>query len=264
VPGRIAWITAFLDVPADRFDATTAFWTAVTGTTLSVRRGAHGEFVTLVPVDGDAFLRAQIVAAGPGGIHLDLHTDNARGLVASAVALGAQIVDERGYVVVASPAGMTFCVVTHHGEAIRPSAHSLDGSKPALVDQVCIDVPFDQHDREVAFWAALTEWPANPSSVRSEFTVLGRPDALPLRLMLQRTGRDDPSPRARAHLDIAAGPGAAGLRDAAAEHVCHGAMFDRIEAQWITMTDPAGWPYCLTARDPSTGLLPPAGHSLVQ
>lgn len=259
VVGSIAWITAFLDVPGERFDTATWFWTAVTGSTLSTRRGDHCEFVTLIPSEGDAFLRAQIAASGSGRVHLDLHTDDISGVVGSAVAWGARIVDDRGYVVLTSPAGVPFCVVAHHGEAVRPSAHSLGASPPALVDQVCIDVPFDQHDNEVAFWAGLTGWEARPSSARPEFTVLTRPPAMPLRLMLQRLGPDDPSTLARCHLDLAAGPDAALLGDVAAEHERHGAVIDRVEAKWITMVDPAERSYCITARDPATGLLPPSG-----
>ena len=45
----IRWVYAFIDRPKERFDQAAAFWTAVTGTTLSARRGADGEFATLLP-----------------------------------------------------------------------------------------------------------------------------------------------------------------------------------------------------------------------
>ena len=50
----IGWLTAFVDRPAPTFEAATAFWLAVTESTLSPRRGATGQFATLVPGSGDA------------------------------------------------------------------------------------------------------------------------------------------------------------------------------------------------------------------
>ena len=80
------WLTAFLDFPADSFDAGVAFWQAVTGSGLSAFRGANGEFATLLPPDGDAYLRVQRLAAGDGGCHLDLHLDTATAGGAAALA----------------------------------------------------------------------------------------------------------------------------------------------------------------------------------
>ena len=62
-----------------------AFWREVTGSELSPLRGAAGEFATLLPADGDAYLRVQRVADGPGGHHLDLHVDPALTSVEQAV-----------------------------------------------------------------------------------------------------------------------------------------------------------------------------------
>jgi len=53
----VRWLTVFLDFPADDFDAGVAFWREVTGCGLSPLRGAEGEFATLLPASGDAYLR---------------------------------------------------------------------------------------------------------------------------------------------------------------------------------------------------------------
>ena len=68
----ITWVTVFVDRPADRFDEVREFWRRVTATTMSTTRGADDEFATFVPDAGDAVLKIQRVADGPGGGHLDL------------------------------------------------------------------------------------------------------------------------------------------------------------------------------------------------
>ena len=52
------WLTLFLDLPGQSFDAGVAVWREVTGSDLSPFRGPAGEFATLLPSDGDAYLRA--------------------------------------------------------------------------------------------------------------------------------------------------------------------------------------------------------------
>src|SRR5689334_15301485 len=104
----VRWLTVFLDFPADSFGARVAFWREVTGSTLSPFRGAAGEFATLLPADGDAYLRVQRVAGRSGGHHLDLHVDPALASVEQAaeraVALGAKVLHrELGLVISASP-----------------------------------------------------------------------------------------------------------------------------------------------------------------
>src|SRR5690242_21756260 len=82
----LRWLTIFLDFPAGSFDAGTAFWQAVTGSGLSPARGADGEFATLLPPAGDAYLRVQRLRDGAGGCHLDLHVDTATGSLDAAAA----------------------------------------------------------------------------------------------------------------------------------------------------------------------------------
>ena len=60
----VRWLTAFIDLPGPAFEDGCAFWAAVTGYTLSGRRGDNDQFVTLLPEKGDAFLRLQRVDEG--------------------------------------------------------------------------------------------------------------------------------------------------------------------------------------------------------
>ena len=248
----VRWLTAFLDRPGERLDASVAFWRAVTGSGLSAPRGERGEFATLLPTDGDAHLRVQRVVDGPGGTHLDVHVDDVAAAAARFAALGARVLQDGAYVTMASPAGIVFCVVPHRGQATRPSPVD-DGGMRSLVDQLSLDVPAGQFDTEGAFWAAATGWDLHRGAL-AEFAVLARPAGQPLRLLLQRLGDDDLG-GGRAHLDLACG---ADVDAVASRHVALGATVVRTTPYWTTLLDPAGLPYCLTRRDPDTGTLPPS------
>ncbi len=259
----IRWTTAMLDLPPADLDATLAFWLGVTGTSLSPWRGDDDEFATLVAPDGDDFLRVQRFADGPR-VHLDLHVGDdeaVRAELVRALALGAGLEhDARTHVVLSSPGGYVFCLVRDAGHARRPGAVRVQtpprSDEPravatALVDQLCLDVPRASFAAEVEFWSALTRWPAHTGS-RDEFVVLDRPDGMPLRLMVQRLGDDDPRREVTAHLDLATTHRAALAR----VHVAAGARVLADGPRWTTLADPSGHPYCLTDRDPTTGRLP--------
>ncbi|WP_420918526.1 VOC family protein, partial [Streptomyces caniscabiei] len=83
------WLLDCADRPAAVFERACAFWTAVTATRLSAPRGDQGEFVTLLPENGDACAKAQGVDSGDGGAHLDLLVEDVHALVDRAVDLGA-------------------------------------------------------------------------------------------------------------------------------------------------------------------------------
>ena len=158
------------------------------------------------------------------------------GLSRRAVALGAAVVfEEPGLVVLRSPAGLPFCVVTWDGERVRPRPAGI-----SLVDQMCLDIPAGGFDPEADFWSALTGWPRRRSDL-PEFDHLVRPEGMPLRLLLQRTGAE----RAGMHLDLA-------CDDVDAEVVRHVALgatvVRRVPGDWTTLRDPAGREYCVTAR----------------
>ncbi|GAA1696294.1 VOC family protein [Fodinicola feengrottensis] len=242
---RVNWVTAFLDLPR-RADvrAAEAFWLDVTGTTLSARRGEFLEFATLLPAEGDACLRLQVVD-GDGGCHLDLHVEDVRAEIAGAVALGAEVVDDKGTLVVfRSPGGFPFCVVAHHSESVRPEPAIWPDGQRSAVDQLCLDIPPATYQREADFWSALTGWERHPAG---EFEHLVRPDRMPIRLLLQRL--EEPEPFVRAHLDLACD----GREPEVRRHQALGASFVRATDDWLTLLDPAGLPYCITTRVPAGG-----------
>ena len=245
------WISAFLDFAADDFERGVTFWAQVTGCRVSPRRGDDGEFATLVPPDGDDFLRVQELREGPGGLHLDLHVPGPDEAARAAVRRGATIVTRHrhGYVVLSSPGGLTFCFVRHRS-AQRPSARAWPGGPRSLVDQVCLDIPVDLHEAEVAFWQGLTGWELRGSPVADEFHSLVRPPGMPLRLLLQRLG--ETGGPVRAHLDLAA----TDRRAETTRHLALGAQVQREHALWTVLTDPTGSAYCVTDRDPGSGMLP--------
>lgn len=182
------WLTAFLDTPRATAPAARAFWQQVTQSTLSVRRGAAGEFATLLPGNGDPHLRRQEVGGDRAGCHLDVHVDDVPLGVAHAVSCGAGVVRDVGtYVVMVSPGGFEFYLVSHRGGQARPLPVRCPGGHQSLVNQLCVDVPGGLFDDEVRFWTALTGWPRR-SGERPEFQFLERPAGIPLRLEFQRAG----------------------------------------------------------------------------
>ncbi|MDX3308427.1 VOC family protein [Streptomyces sp. NPDC054884] len=248
----VRWTYAFVDRPAQLFERTCAFWTAVTDTGLSAPRGDQGEFVTLVPRGGaDACVKVQGVTDGDGGAHLDLVVEDVPGFVAEASRLGATTAAaHEGWSVLCSPGGLSFCAVPWQGESRRPPV--VEGSR---LDQVCLDLAPSVFDAEVAFWSGLLpDWSSRPGS-RSEFHVVEQPAGLPIRILLQRLDEERPggADRAGAHLDLACGPDVDAVR---ARHERLGALLVAREPHWTVMRDPAGGLYCLTGRDPETGGLP--------
>jgi hypothetical protein len=243
----IRWLTALLDVPTDRFESDRRFWEAVTATKTTLEMG--GEFTTLVPDLGDAYLRMQPVTATPGGCHLDVHSDDPAGLAETVVGLGGRVERQEPEVsVLRSPAGLRFRVVAWHGEQRRSLPQSWPEGHCSLVDQLCIDVPSDAFGAECDFWAELTGWVHRAGL--PGFRYLPRPDGMPLRLLLQRL--DDPQAGSgRSHLDLACSDVAAECR----RHEALGATVAYEGRVWTTLCDPAGIVYCITRRDPDTGTL---------
>jgi hypothetical protein len=203
-----------------------------------------------VPVKGDAFLRVQRLDRGVGGCHLDVHTQDVDAVSKLAVSLGGGVSQQwPGVAVLRSPGGLAFCVVEWHGQQFRPPPLTWSPGYRSLVDQLCIDIPPDVFDRECGFWAGLTGW-EHRRGARSELHHLARPVGLPLRLLLQRLD-DGGADRCRAHLDLA-------CTDVTAERRRHeelGATVTATMANWTTLQDPAGLAYCITRRDPETGIL---------
>jgi hypothetical protein len=251
---RIRWLTIFLDFPADAFEAGIAFWREVTGSGLSSFRGAFGQFATLLPPTGDAYLRVQRVAAGGGGCHLDLHVDGSlSGAADHAVALGATVKHAEGGLIIAdSPGGFTFCLAEWDGEAAVPSPVLVGEAGESRADQLCLDIPRPDYDRECFFWSDLTGYELR-AGARPEFSYLARPDGIPVRLLLQRRDHAAPGDPVTAHVDFAC----ADRQRLTASHAAAGARVLSVFPHWIVLADPTGREYCLTGRDPRRGTLPP-------
>jgi len=238
-----SWITAFLDLTPQTFDDGVRFWCEVSGCSPSALRGDEGQFATLLPPTGDAHLRVQRLAAGPGRIHLDLHVAWPRVAADRARGLGAREIADRGYVVMSSPGGLPFCFVSEGEHEPAPPAQWSGGHR-SQVDQVSLDVPVELHDREVAFWQEVTARELVASPGHPEFHRLERPVGQPLQLLVQRLG--EPRGEVRAHLDLATSDRAAET----ARHEALGATVVVVHEHWTVLTDPAGSTYCLTDREP--------------
>ncbi len=238
-PTTIRWVTAFIDRPLPSFDAAADFWTVVSGTTLSDRRGDHRQFATLLPAYGDASVRVQGVDSGDGGAHVDLEVDNPEAMVAHAVDLGGDVAVryDDGLVVVRSPAGLPVCVMPWSGATHPPAATAHgDGSRSRL-DQVCLDIAPSEFAAEAGFWSRLTGWSARSDQL-TEFARLhpAAGEALPVQILLQRA---DEERVAAAHLDLACSdPDRVLLL-----HEKHGAVLVRRHEHWIVMRDTAGGTY---------------------
>ncbi len=230
------WLTAFIDLPAAAYDVGVRFWEGVTGYAVSPSRGEQGEFATLVPPEGDAFLRVQRIADGPGGVHLDVHRPG------------------QPFEVRRSPGGLDYCEVSEPLSR-RPPPATWPGGHWSIVDQVCLDIAAPAYERECEFWRDLTGLELQDSTYFEEFRTLARPADQPIRVLLQRVGDD--RPRVTAHLDVYTDDREAETR----RHEELGATVLRRHPHFTVLTDPAGAAYCITPRDAVTGMLdrPAAG-----
>ena len=243
----VRWLSAFLDFSHEDFSNEVTFWRAIAGSTVSPARGAHREFASLEPFNGDPHLRVQRVDSGDGGVHLDLHVDDVSESVSHATTLGATIISKNPDVVVLqSPGGFSFCLVPWHGESERSRPIRWPGDTISIIDQLCIDVPAADFDAECDFWAALTTWPWR-QGISPEFRNLRRPPEMPLRVLLQRVGSD----HIGGHLDLAS----THPEEEVARHEGWGATVVEHHRFWTVMADPIGRRYCITHRNPRSGNL---------
>jgi hypothetical protein len=247
----VRWVWAFLDLPEEGFAESVEFWRQVSRSRLSPWRGDGRQFATLLPEDGDPWLKVQRVS-GPGGVHVDLDIDVPLDeAAAQAESLGARVRQRRGGVVVCeSPGGFGFCLADwrHHGAPRR----QVRRRQPSLVDQVCLDIPASRYAGEVAFWSSLTGWAVDKGHP-DEFVRLAWPQGRPVHFLLQRLDEEDGP--VRGHLDLAA-------RDRRAEverHVVLGAQEEGPGRGWTVMSGPAGHRYCITDRSPEVTNLSSTG-----
>jgi hypothetical protein len=168
-------VTGFLDLPAPVFEAGRDFWLGATGYALSPPRVPRADFATLVPGEGDAYLRVQRTYDGPAGCHLDFHTPVWARLAARAGELGArQVHAEDGLVVFGSPGGLSFCVSDEDGGPATPPAARWPGGSVSRLDQFCLDIPADRYDAECRFWAGLASQSAGCAPVSASLLMARR------------------------------------------------------------------------------------------
>lgn len=237
------WVWLFLDLPEQQFDAAVSFWRQVTRSELSPWRGEYREFATLLPAEGDPWLKVQRVG-GEGGIHLDLGVDEPLAEAAArAVALGGAVVGDLGDVVVCrSPGGFVFCLTPWSPEcAARGQVRS---GAESLVDQACLDIPSQRYAAELAFWSQLTGWPVDDPDTEDEFARLAWAPGMPVRFLLQRLDEEDGV--VRGHVDLSAVERSTEVE----RHRGLGAMVEGEGRGWTVMRGPAGHRYCVTDRDP--------------
>lgn len=237
----LTWLWLFIDAPEEVADEAWEFWRAVTGSTVSERRGETGQFATLLPVEGDPWIKLQRVGAG-GGLHLDLDTTDRGAALDAALAAGARHVTRYHDVeVMASPGGLPICLTLGEpGEWVR--------GPRTMLDQVCIDIPPRLWEAEVAFWSEVTGTPVT-TGLTPSFARILPPPGRPMRILLQRLESD--AERVTAHPDLASADRAADTE----AHVALGAELVQVNTLWTVLRAPGGQVYCLTDRDPATGLL---------
>lgn len=237
------WLTAFIDFPAAEFEAGSRFWTKATGWQLSALRGRFEEFASLVPPEGADYLRVQRLGEGDTRLHLDVHVADPWEAAALAEGRGASVVTDSGHglVVMRSPGGFEFCF-TSQVRAVRPEPTAWPGGHASRVSQVCLDIPPDSYDGELAFWAATLGGEVRRSTL-PEFARVELPDDFPFELLLQRLQL----PRAMGgHLDL-------GSTDRAAEVArleAAGARVRAVRDEWTVLEAPGGLTFCVIERDP--------------
>lgn len=238
------WFHLFLDVPRSGWEDAVEFWSAATGWAVSPPRGEDGQFVTLVPQEGAAWLKMQAIDGAAPRIHLDLDAVNRETAVERSASHGASLAwTYDGVPVMRSPGGLLFCHTIDDGSRRRFARTEHE----RVLDQVCIDIPRSRWDQEVAFWAAVTGRTPEPAKT-PEFVRLTDPDPHGgLRFLLQRL--EDDEGEVRAHPDLAV----ANRASETCRHVALGAEAVGVFEWWTVMRAPYGQVYCLTDRDPETG-----------
>ncbi|WP_040156169.1 VOC family protein [Mobilicoccus massiliensis] len=235
-----SWFHMFIDVPRTNLPAATDFWSTVTGWRAEGPDGDRGQFVELLPESGDDWVWLQGVGREDGGVHLDLDCEDPAAALDPVLALGAvRVGPSEDVEVMRSPGGLTFCLATAGDRS------HLERNAESVLDQVCIDIPEQSWEAEVAFWSAVVGREVEAGD-RPEFARLVGPDDAP-RILLQRLAADDGPVRAHPDFAVADRP------EQTARHLAAGAEL-LVEFDWWTvLLAPGGQVYCLTDRDPATG-----------
>jgi predicted enzyme related to lactoylglutathione lyase len=227
-----------IDVPGARLDDTLTFWAEALS---AAPRRAPGGFVHLDLATAVPEVHVQPIGDDHARYHLDLEADDLDAEAARLVGLGAREVrrDPVGYVVLEDPAGLLLCVIAP--EAAEPAPRAPQAPGRGHLDGVSLDVPGDDLDAEVAFWAAALDAavePAEPSSGTRLRGVRG-PDGAPLGLEIRPV---DASARYRVELS------AQHVRAEAARLEAAGAARVAGIGTGVTLADPAGNLLCVVPR----------------
>src|SRR5918911_3360392 len=161
MPDPVRWMHAFVDVPAEHAEAACAFWSAVTGWPTGGEWPGHPEFRSLVPPSGTPYLHVQVIG-GPPRIHLDLVGDLRRDTARLEDLGAARGAPGDGWQVMTSPAGLPFCVCDEGWPHERPAAMQWPDGHRNRLGQLCVDVPRERHEAELAFWRGATGWADEP------------------------------------------------------------------------------------------------------
>ena len=237
----VRWVWVFLDLPEREFERSLAFWREVARSDVSPWRGQYREFATLLPAEGEPWLKVQRVG-GEGGVHLDLDVDEPLPVAAErAVRLGAAVVGDLGDVVVCrSPGGFVFCLTPGPGRRRR--------ARCARAPRACSTRSASTSHRG----GMPPRSPSGPSSQGGRWTTptpTTSSRASPGPRGCQCGSSCSGSPRVtglRGHVDLSAVDRAAEVE----RHVGLGASEAGAGRGWTVMRAPAGHRYCVTDRHP--------------
>lgn len=227
-----------LDVPADRYDATVAFWVDALGAT---PQAADGPFTHLRGPASSVGVHLQRLDDGPARIHLDLEAEHPEAAAEELVGRGAtrQGTGPCGPVL-ADPAGLWFCIC-RTGAVVEELGRP--GAGRAALRLVVIDVPRERFEDVLSFWSGVLDVEAKRFG--GEFAAYAHLRDVPapgdrLDLLVQDIGDDT----ARFHLDLHVTDEAA--RDAEASRLTAlGAREVDAVRHWRTFEDPVGLLLCV-------------------
>lgn len=241
---RHGWVHAVIDQPDTTWATAGLFWEQALGWPLGEGWPNHPELRSFEPPAADSSVHLQHID-GPASVHLDVEVDDLASARSRWCDLGAVALPspaEARWQVLRSPGGLPFCLVPARPHRAQQPLTWPSGHRTRLV-QVCIDLPRDREDVELAFWRAGLGW--RWAAVGGEFPgrLHGPPDA-PLQLLFQRL--DEPTGTVRAHLDL----GSDDLTAEAARQQELGATELLVREGFVALRDPTGLPYCVTANAP--------------
>lgn len=228
-----------IDVPADVYDATVAFWAAVLG---AGTRQVTEDQTHLVEPDSVCGVHVRRRDEDAASVRLELEStevaaDLARVLAAGGVHLGTRPSD--GAEMITSPTGLHASIVPA-GLVVPVLAEA--GANTSRLTAVFADVPAPDLDAEVAFWEAAFATGSTVSTYRDEYVRLDEVHAPGGRVDFE-VQRVDDTPRI--HLDVAT----TDVEGETARLEALGATRVAEVDTWFILRDPAGLLCCVVPID---------------